>query len=120
VIDEQTKKGKDAIAKAVLALGTMWSFMLLLPWISLTWFPGAKRHCVGRFYRSRGKGRLERRKGQAKRTCSVNLADTERIVCTRSSNACILSQLRLSGACALPVLSAGPFCRPFCPATYTL
>jgi hypothetical protein len=46
VIDEQTKKDKDVIAKAVLALETMWSFMLLLPWISLTRFPGAKRHAV--------------------------------------------------------------------------
>jgi hypothetical protein len=68
VTDEQAKKDKDVIAKAVIALGAMWSFMLLLPWISLTWFPvkspkdveriqltlsGAERTCNTMKYASR-------------------------------------------------------------------
>jgi hypothetical protein len=42
---------------------------------------------------------------KAKRTCIANQAPSDRIVCRRSSNTCISSELRSSVAGALRVLS---------------
>jgi hypothetical protein len=37
--DQQAMIDKQTIAKAIMVIVILWSFVLLLPWISLSWFP---------------------------------------------------------------------------------